>query len=154
MPSGIERILIILLASIIIMFMMMVLKARGRPAVDSVQLIARTLYFECGQQSLAGKRAVASVICNRRNRTDGTWASVILKRKQFSCWNDADKLNELPHNTNAYICLSLAKSMVNESFQPIGPWDHYYNPLLCAPSWGDKLVERQMIGDHRFGVLM
>jgi spore germination cell wall hydrolase CwlJ-like protein len=154
MPSGIERILILLVGSIILVFMMMALKAQGRPAVDVVQLIARTLYYECGQQPLAGKRAVASVICNRRNRTDGTWVSVILKRKQFSCWNDSSRENALPHNTNAYICLSIAKSMVNETFAPTGPWDHYYNPLLCAPKWGDDLVEKEMIGHHLFGVLM
>lgn len=136
--------------TILILLLVYSIKARQVPEVE---LIARTIYAEAGNQSIYGKMAVASVIYNRKNlKKHQTWANVILKPYQFSCWNDPKKMNKLPLNSESFSCLEIARSMLKGTFKPIGPWTHYYNPNLCNPSWGKVMTQVTVIEDHRFGV--
>src|SRR5215471_12523671 len=49
--------------------------------------ISRTVYMEAAGEPYVGKLAVAWVIKNRRNESDGSYQDVIFKSKQFSAWN-------------------------------------------------------------------
>jgi N-acetylmuramoyl-L-alanine amidase len=116
-------------------------------------LIARTLHAEAGCEDFRGKIAVATVIYNRKMNSDVDWHEVILKPKQFSCWNNPKETNDRGPSQRAVLCRAIARGLIDGEFEPTGPWTHYYNPKLCTPSWADSLTEVRSIGRHRFGVL-
>ena len=69
----------------------------GEPVyvIDSeIDLVARTVYGEARGQSFRGKKAVAHVVINRAKRKKHLWdhslSAVVLRKKQFSCWNPGD----------------------------------------------------------------
>jgi spore germination cell wall hydrolase CwlJ-like protein len=137
-------------------------KAKGKPitikkglsTLSDFDLIAQTLYYECAREPLAGKHAVASVILNRKGEK-GTWKGVILRPKQFSCWNRRKVgYGKLPYNSDAVVCEVIARNLVESNFTATGPWTHYYNPSLCNPSWGPDMTSVKGIGHHRFGVTL
>ena len=47
----------------------------------------------------------------------------------------------------------IAKQMLNNNFKPIINSNHYYNPKLASPSWGNKMKNVKYIGNHKFGIL-
>lgn len=128
-------------------------------------LISRTLMAEAiGEKTTRAFDAVASVIWNRAGGNKRRMADVILSPRQFSCWNkltDDEKRNFVikPHgrsmtNPSAWAyCQSLAKSMVDGTFSPIGSWTHYYAKGRANPNWASQLVEPETIGRHVFGTL-
>lgn len=69
------------------------------------QLLALTIYGEARGEPLEGQVAVANVIKNRVG-INGDYRNVILKPKQFSCWNVNDKnypkLKEMIHDLHSY----------------------------------------------------
>lgn len=140
--------------TIVLLLIALVVASLQARQITETELLARTIYAEAGNQSIQGKLAVASVIYNRKHHTENvTWANVVLKPRQFSCWNDPKKSNSLDPNKESVTCLAIAESMVEGAFEPVGPWTHYYNPRLCNPSWGDSMINVKVIEDHRFGVL-
>lgn len=126
---------------------------KERNTISEVELLTRTLYHECGHEIREGVQAVATVIYNRKQESYFGWAGVVLKKKQFSCWNPPEATNRLPGNQEVILCRWIARELVMDRFEPIGPWTHYFNPKLCEPSWEKHLTEVRDIGNHRFGVL-
>jgi len=124
-------------------------------------LIADTLYLEAGNQSYAGKFAIAQVIAERVSdkRWPSTYTKVILQRKQFSCWNDRAPYM-LPMNnmtiivrSKSYIeCIKIAKALSSGKIKGNG-YNHYFNPRLCNPKWFKSAIKWVDIDDHRFCVL-
>ena len=128
-----------------------------------VNIIARTLMAEAlGERSNESFDAVASVIWNRSGGDKKKMVDVVLKPKQFSCWNgmtDADKRNFVvrPHgrsltNPSAWkYCVDTAKKMVDGTFKPSGKWTHYYAHNKVTPSWAANLRDAKKIKNHTFG---
>lgn len=121
--------------------------------------ITYTLYKEAGGESHIGKLAVATVIYNRKTKTQ-SFSDVCLKKKQFSCWNNIKNVNrptlKLSNNMdwNSWDeCFKIAVSMTDGTFKPIGNWNQYYNPNKCSPSWENKMKNIKIIGNHKFGKL-
>jgi len=52
-------------------------------------LLAITIYLEAESESFIGKQAVANVIYNRHLQSGKPIHEIILKPKQFSCWDDS-----------------------------------------------------------------
>lgn len=133
--------------------------------LDDVKLLAICLYGESRGSSPAGKLGVASVIMNRVRK--GGWfgstiKSVILKDKQFSCFNPGDpnrlKLTVIAANwDNQYQkdkalrdCYFIAENVVSGDM-PSNVFDAtYYNTKRCDPTWDDKMKLVAVIGNHEF----
>ena len=127
--------------------------------LSDVELLARTLEAEAGNQGFDGMLAVASVIRNRAGSADNIRAT-ILKPGQFSAWNSftgyaggaqGRNMKTIEPSANAY---SAANSAFGVGFEdPTGGATHYYNPDLANPSWGAQGGGNwNRIGDHVFGV--
>jgi len=143
----------IIVALFVVLVATSLAKYDSRVTISPEELIARTIHFEAGCESVTGKLAVASVIYNRHADSADSWQEIILAKAQFSCWNGPQDLCELIPGSEAALCRSIAHDMLTGEFEPIGPWTHYYNPNLCDPSWAKSLQKVKNIGRHRFGVL-
>lgn len=120
-------------------------------------IIARTIYAEGRGESIKGMMAIASVIYNRGNGNPGSMIEEIKKPYQFSCWNSAtekDWTNMRQGSGSPWeISMSIARSLMDGSFQPIGNWNHYYNNQKANPSWAyhkGSIRPHEQIGRHRF----
>lgn len=123
-------------------------------------LIAATIYLEAAGESTTGKLGVATTMWNRADGNVEKIEAVILKPKQFSCWNGRDpKTWKAPTEDNPIgwgvwkVCLCIGKELAKGIFEPIGPWNHYYAPRLASPLWGLKMKNVKVIGNHKFGRL-
>jgi len=120
--------------------------------MDLLEIISKTLWAEVRGESFDGIKAVASVIMNRAKQDINNIKDVILKPKQFSCWNNGTPVVTIKNDSDNLLWMSimlLAESMINGGFIPIGDWTHYYNPKLCNPKWA-KGISFVDIGNHRF----
>lgn len=128
--------------------------AERRGMNEIMLIIALTLFGEARGETHQGKVAVASVIYNRAKERGVTMTAVCLQPKQFSCWGDEMLINKVHGSLDAWFdCVIIAQAMTDGSFQPVLNANHYYNPDLASPSWGDLLEEVAVIGRHRFGRL-
>lgn len=129
---------------------------------DFIETIAKTLWLEARGEGGNGILAVATVIYERtkHKRFPNNPVDVCLQKWQFSCWND-----KTPNDVNIEIagnpseaqilnfCRCVAIDLFNDTFKSRGPWNHYYNPKKCNPSWADELQHKTVIGNHIFGWL-
>jgi N-acetylmuramoyl-L-alanine amidase len=132
--------------NLIILFILLCSIASADETLD----VAWTIYQEARGESYEGKLAVASVIYNRSFDRHLTLSQVCTQRLQFSCWNS----RRTPKRVNSIgwkQCEQIAKSMTDKVFRPLNNWNHYYNPSLCNPSWGSKMKNVTVIGNHKFG---
>lgn len=120
---------------------------------DSIDVVAKTLYYEARGEGEVGIRAVASVLQNRaKNRsgkTDVAHCAAEAKRKlQFSCWNGK---KDLPKGKGAAwdICVKVAKEMAAGKFTAGHTHTHYYAYNICNPKWANG-VAGLVIGNHKF----
>lgn len=123
-------------------------------------VIARTIYAEGRNEPTEGLMAIATVIYNRGNGNVDNMIQAIKNPKQFSCWNKATSSDwtnmKQGKGTNWGTASNIANSIINGTFQPIGSWNHYYNPKLANPYWGyvdkqkTKLRPHNAIGNHIF----
>jgi len=126
---------------------------RVQPAIDPVDVLARTIYAEARGESRLGRLAVASAIYNRANGDASKMIQVVLRPKQFTPWNKG----RIPPQGSGEIwneCVKIAHSMIDGTFQPVTTHTHYYNPRMAKPGWAymPKGQHRKFIqiGSHRF----
>ncbi len=138
--------------------------------LDEVKLMALCIYGEARGEPFCGKIAVASVILNRVKK-DGWFGStvkeVILKPKQFSCFNVSDpnytKLVKIATNFDNYCkkdnvlteCYKIAMRMLDNNSPE--PKDNvfgatHYKTAKCKASWADSMQLVAVIGNHEFYV--
>jgi len=119
--------------------------------MTTTMLLALTLYLESASEGLTGMQMVASVIVNRAAGRSDDIPVVILRRKQFSCWNDRKPESvPVPDNDAWDTAMDIAEMVVDGSFQPLTDATHYYNPKLCSPKWAEDLVVVARLGNHVF----
>lgn len=133
-----------------------------------VMFMAATVYGEARGESYKGRLAVAHVILNRA-RKGGWWGdniiSVVTKRWQFSCWNEAnvnsayvkniahswddDDLSLMDnHDVQAAVQVSLA-ALLDIGLDPSQGSCHYARTDIEAP-WYDESKIVATIGNHHF----
>jgi len=119
----------------------------------TVNILAKTLYYEARGEGEVGLRAVASVIKNRAMRhskkSNGTTCvREARRRKQFSCWNGK---KDLPVGKGeAWIMsIKIAKELNEDTFVVTHHRTSYYNYKQVTPPWSYGL-EGIIIGNHRF----
>lgn len=120
---------------------------------NDVNDVAWTIWAEARGESYQGKVAVATVIYNRAMERRLTYQEVCKQRLQFSCWNGKKSVTYPVKNKMFKQCLEISKQLHSGMFNPTSNWNHYYNPSLCNPSWGTKMYNVKIIGNHRFGRL-
>jgi N-acetylmuramoyl-L-alanine amidase len=115
------------------------------------------VFQEAEAEPLEGKQAVAEVIQRRTKRkfmSDGTVAGTVFRRLQFSGMNHnaKNRIRSFQIDTSNPIVGDCVRAWVDAERGPeiVPDCMHYYNPLLCSPSWaqGAKIVKK--IGNHLF----
>lgn len=133
--------------------------------LDEVKLLALCIYGEARGESMAGKLGVASVVMNRR-RAAGWFGStirdVVLKDKQFSCFNPSDKSYlglmaiasswDKAFQRNAVLreCFRIADGVVDGMFPDNVCGATHYHTKDCNPSWDDNMRLVATLGRHDF----
>lgn len=127
---------------------------------DQEDYIARTIWGEARGEGARGMQAVANVIMNRVKA--GSWygttpKDVVLKKWQFSCWNDGDpnKSKMLAVTAadrdfaNAQI---IAQAAYNGNLPDItnGATHYYAYKSIKEPSWVKDMTYKTTIGNHKF----
>jgi N-acetylmuramoyl-L-alanine amidase len=127
-------------------------------AMDSVNLMARTIYGEARGESTAGQEAVANVIINRLKRQGWygkTVHDVILKPYQFSCWLESDPNFNLLLSIHLKLDKQVAiacKAVNLELVDNTNGATHYHTKQI-KPSWTNNhhLMQKTIeIGNHIF----
>ena len=134
--------------------------------MSDVEILARTIEKEAGNQSNKGKLAVGAVIANRIKKQ--SWMgkdlrSVILKRGQFSPWNSytnyaegrqgKEMLGEAAKPSEASY-EAARKILSGDYIDPTAGATHFVNPKEKEDvSWYKPFVKNKpmRIGDHKFG---
>lgn len=119
-------------------------------STNLVLILALTLFGEASGESIAGKRAVASVIWRRADGNPNAMAAVCTAPKQFSCWNGGAPIVPLDApSRRAYVeCVRIASAMATGSFTPTVEATHYHAGK--APKWAASMRLVAVIGGHRF----
>lgn len=120
-----------------------------------IDILARTVWAEARGEPIEGQKAVISVILNRAKNNPNNIVNVILKREQFSCWN-----NGTPSQGNGNIwdnIVQMSTQAVLGNFQKNTFHDHYFNPKKTKkgkPYWGyvngNLRQPNVFIGNHVF----
>jgi len=113
--------------------------------------LARTIYFEAGNQSYGGKLAVGNVVMNRveSEKYPNTICKVVRQYKQFS-WYEKYKDVE-PYQGKAWKDSIRAAKQVLETGPIIIAGDiHHYHADYVNPSWAKQMTRVAQIDDHIF----
>ena len=134
---------------------------------NEVYCMAQNIYFEAGNQPLAGKIAVAQVVINRTNHPNypTTMCDVIYQAKwkenwlgnlvpirhqcQFSwfCDGKSDDPVDSPTWMNS---LKVAADVVQGKYGDITEGSTHYHSIYVHPYWADSLNETVVINEHVF----
>ena len=134
---------------------------------NDIYCIAQNIYFEAGNQPLAGKIAVAQVVINRTNHPNypTTMCDVIYQAKwkenwlgnlvpirnqcQFSwfCDGKSDDPVDSPTWMNS---LKVAADVVQGRYGDITEGSTHYHSIYVNPYWADSLNETLVINEHIF----
>jgi len=134
---------------------------------NDIYCMAQNIYFEAGNQPLAGKIAVAQVVINRTNHPNypTTMCDVIYQAKwkenwlgnlvpirhqcQFSwfCDGKSDDPVDSPTWMNS---LKVAADVVQGKYGDITEGSTHYHSIYVNPYWADSLNETVIINEHIF----
>jgi spore germination cell wall hydrolase CwlJ-like protein len=127
--------------------------------INDESLFAICLWGEARGASMEAKIAMANVIWNRHKMWKKTLKDVILKPKQFSCFNEDDKnrpkmlevLNQEPLvDVDYWECYWVAWGVMYEYLKNNIGKACYYNTKGCDPTWDDKMKLVKVIGNTEF----
>ena len=134
---------------------------------NDIYCMAQNIYFEAGNQPLAGKIAVAQVVLNRLEHPNypTTMCDVIYQAKwkenwlgnlvpirhqcQFSwfCDGKSDDPVDSPTWMNS---LKVAADVVQGKYGDITEGSTHYHSIYVHPYWADSLNETVVINEHVF----
>ena len=114
--------------------------------------LAKTIYFEAGNQSYLGKLAVARVVLNRVKdaKYPNTICDVIYQKKQFS-WVDRRKSHEPKSDRWWKESLDIAGTVIEGQTTPL--FDEnvtHYHADYVNPKWAKELKQVAKIDQHIF----
>jgi len=142
-------------------------QVKASDANNDIYCMAQNIYFEAGNQPLAGKIAVAQVVINRTNHPNypTTMCDVIYQAKwkenwlgnlvpirhqcQFSwfCDGKSDDPGDSPTWMNS---LKVAADVVQGKYGDITEGSTHYHSVYVNPYWADSLNETVIINEHIF----
>lgn len=121
-----------------------------------VEIAARTVYGEARGESYSGKLAVCWTI---RNRTENpNWwgrsvAEVCLKPKQFSCWDDHNRIKMLQVGLGDPIfadCMRATLEVVMGTALDLTLGADHYHAMSIRPAWAKDERLTAIVGNHKF----
>jgi spore germination cell wall hydrolase CwlJ-like protein len=128
-----------------------------------IEIMAKTIYGEARGEyarkngGLKTLIAVGNVIMNRSIKSNTSIASVCLKPKQFSCWNQNDPKRKIIENINLSdklyeLCFVIATKIICEELNDItNGANHYYSRFMKNPPyWAEGKTPVIKIGNHIF----
>jgi spore germination cell wall hydrolase CwlJ-like protein len=123
-------------------------------SISTQNLVAATLILEAGgEKDKDAMRAVHEVIVNRSKQKNRLQRQVILRRKQFSCWNGSyeDKLRryrKASKHKKFKTAVSIAQNK-DYNHQVTNGATHYHATYV-SPYWKDSMNETVTIENHIF----
>lgn len=112
-------------------------------------LLTLTIFLEAEGESFKGKQAVANVIYNRHVTYNKSITEVILKPKQFSCWNDTDYvITRLSKIDKKALSDSFKASLLCKS--DITGGATHYTRVNIKRSWMKNKLITVIIDQHKF----
>tara|TARA_Y100000310_G_scaffold324033_1_gene385361 strand:+ start:380 stop:793 length:414 start_codon:yes stop_codon:yes gene_type:complete len=127
---------------------------------EEIDTLARTIYGEARGEPMQGKIAVAWCVRNRVEHPKWwgkSWLGVMLKPKQFSCWNPEDRnrtklagvtFNDKDFRDCWYAALAVYQNMVKD---PAPGSTHYYAyDLMDEPFWAEGATSCGRIAGHEY----
>ena len=151
--------------ALIVMFAMLISdKANAYDENNEAYCLAQNMYFEAGNQPVAGKIAVSQVVINRTNHMNypSTICGVVYDAKYRENWKGnfvpirhqcqfswfCDGKSDDPEDSKTWIqCLTLARNILQGEYGDITEGaTHYHNVYVCllytSPSPRDRSVSR------------
>ena len=140
---------------------------KASDANNEIFCMAQNIYFEAGNQPLAGKVAVGQVVLNRLEHSNypGTMCDVIYQAKwkenwlgnmhpirnqcQFSWFCDG-KSDEPEISPTWYESLKVARDVVQGGYPDITEGATHYHNDKVNPYWADSLNQTVIINNHIF----
>tara|TARA_B100001093_G_C26836771_1_gene1018674 strand:+ start:807 stop:1307 length:501 start_codon:yes stop_codon:yes gene_type:complete len=129
--------------------------------------MAKNIYFEAGNQPLAGKVAVAQVVLNRvqHHEYPEDICSVVYQAKWFTNWKGnqmpvknkcqfswfCDGKSDIPEDSRTWdLCLSIATRVMYNDWEDITEGATHYHASSVYPYWADSLNKTVQINGHIF----
>ena len=143
------------------------MKIEASDSNNEIYCLAQNIYFEAGNQPLAGKIAVTQVVLNRTEHPNypTTACGVIYQAKWKTNW----KGNEVPIRNKcqfSWFCdgksddpvdsptwlssLNIARNVVQGGYGDITEGATHYHSVYVNPYWSDSLNETVVINEHIF----
>lgn len=113
---------------------------------STILWLSLTIYHEARNQEHLDQLAVGHVIMNRIKDSNLSAKEVVLKDKQFSCYNEGIKF---PDDGEAFM-MSLKVSFNVLSGKDFTQGAKYYHTKSTKPIWRKKLSKIGSFGDHVF----
>ena len=126
--------------------------------LETLDIMARTIWGEARNQGPDGMAAVAHTIINRAYKQSWygkTFADVCLKPFQFSCWNEhdpnRDKILALQYDDcDLLICISAAALSLGGNVPDLTNGATHNHTTGVNPPWAKNKTPNCQIGDHLF----
>ena len=121
-------------------------------AFSDLEIVAKTLDGEAGNQGIQGMTAVANVI---RNRAALAWQGetslrgVCLHPYQFSCWLPGPDRERIMASTNP-ACIPIAQAALDRTLVDITNGADSYEVHGTQAYWANRLTPVATIGDQDF----
>jgi len=120
--------------------------------LTDVEVIAKTLDGEAGNQGTEGQIAVANVIATRASlawQGETTLRGVALHPYQFSCWLPGPDRDRILKSTNP-LCIPIAQSALDGTLADITNGADSYEVHGTQAYWAARLTPVATIGDQDF----
>ena len=129
--------------------------------------LAKNIYFEAGNQPLAGKVAVAQVVFNRMEHASypDNVCGVVYQAKMRENWKGnmvpirhqcqfswyCDGLSDEPLDTDTFFeSYLIAQDVIMGKYPDITEGATHYHSIMVEPYWAETLNETVQITDHIF----
>ena len=125
---------------------------------EEIHCLQQNIYFEAGNQSILGKRAVAWVTLNRvvDNRYPDSICGVVWQKRAFS-WTEDGKpdvpldnvLEQQAWQSSGEIATEVLKNWIKNESDPTVGANHFHADYV-QPFWADVKYKTVTIDDHIF----
>lgn len=111
---------------------------------QETQCLANAIHYEAKSESIEGKKAVASVVMNRKNsgKFPNTVCRVVSQRNQFS-WYPRK-------NTSDKTALNIASKYISNTYNDITKGSLYFHSSSIKKPRGWRGLYMMTVGRHRF----
>ena len=149
------------------LLLMFSMKVEAYDENNEIYCLAQNIYFEAGNQPLAGKIAVTQVVINRIEHVSypDTACGVIYQAKMRENWKGnmvpirnqcqfswfCDGKSDIPVDSKTWFsALAIARDVVQGAYGDITEGATHYHATWTYPYWADSLNETVLINEHIF----